>query len=117
MPPTSEIETSSRKGEDDMEVEETKIQSVGSHAVTAHYTPVSDEEKALDKKINRKLDFSVLLVLAIGFILCGIDKTNVGFVATTTFIQDANLVPDDIPNSLSLVRDPFCPLTTSGFFC
>lgn len=104
MSPTSEIETTSRKGADDNQVEETEHKAVSSHAVTAHYTPVTDEEKALDKIINRKLDFSVLLVLAIGFILCGIDKTNIGFVATTTFIQDANLVPDDIPNSLSLVR-------------
>ena len=36
--------------------------------------------------------------------LCGIDKTNVGFVATSSFVQDANLKPDDIPNSLSLVN-------------
>lgn len=97
----TKIETSSRRDED---IEETKPQLVASHSTTAHYTPVTEEEKALDKTINRKLDFTVLLVLAIGFILCGIDKTNVGFVATTTFVQDANLEPDDIPNSLSLVR-------------
>lgn len=92
----------------------------------AHYLPANDEEKALDKTINRKLDFTVLLVLAISFIvslplppsssplhpntrllqLCGIDKTNVGFVATSSFVQDANLQPDDIPTSLSLVGLP-----------
>lgn len=84
----------------------------------AHYVPVTDEEKALDKSINLKLDFTVLLVLAIGFILCGIDKTNVGFVATSTFVEDANLVPDDIPNSLSLVTFPpfFHPNKTLTFF-
>ena len=70
----------------------------------AQYVPSNDAEKALDKRINRKLDFTVLLVLAIGFILCGIDKTNVGFVATTTFVEDAKLKPDDIPTSLSLVN-------------
>lgn len=37
---------------------------------------------------------------------CGIDKTNVGFVATSSFVKDANLKPDDIPNSLSLVSHP-----------
>ncbi|KAK3315610.1 major facilitator superfamily domain-containing protein [Apodospora peruviana] len=105
-----EIETTSRRGEGDIDIEETKPQLVASHAVTAHYTAVTEEEKNLDKKINRKLDFSVLLVLAIGFILCGIDKTNVGFVATTTFVQDANLVPDDIPNSLSLFSATYVPL-------
>ncbi|KAM7183216.1 Major facilitator superfamily domain containing protein [Naviculisporaceae sp. PSN 640] len=108
----NEIETSSRKGAqgDEVDIEETKPQFIASHAVTAHYVPVTDEEKALDKKINRKLDFTVLLVLAIGFILCGIDKTNVGFVATTTFVQDANLEPDDIPNSLSLFSATYVPL-------
>lgn len=35
----------------------------------AHYLPANDEEKALDKTINRKLDFTVLLVLAISFIV------------------------------------------------
>jgi predicted restriction endonuclease len=35
--------------------------------------------------------------------LCGIDKTNMGFVATSSFIKDAHIKPDDIGNSLSLV--------------
>lgn len=97
--------------------------------VIAHYTPASDAERALDKRVNWKLDLTVLLVLAISFIvgpststllliitavntskqLCGIDKTNIGFVATSSFVRDANLHPDDIPNSLSLVRPPFPP--------
>jgi hypothetical protein len=70
-----------------------------------YYTPQTDEERALDKKVNRKLDWIVLSLLAIEFIFCGIDKTNVGFVATSSFPKDANLKPDDIPNSLSLVRE------------
>ncbi|KAK0634128.1 major facilitator superfamily domain-containing protein [Immersiella caudata] len=103
---TSEIEPT-RKG-DVLEVEETKPPLTA--PTVAHYKPANDEEKALDKRINRKLDFTVLAVLAIGFILCGIDKTNVGFVATSTFVQDANLVPDDIPNSLSLFSATYVPL-------
>ena len=39
------------------------------HENIAHYLPATDEEKALDKTINRKLDFTVLLVLAISFIV------------------------------------------------
>ncbi|KAK4150819.1 allantoate transport protein [Chaetomidium leptoderma] len=70
--------------------------------IGTHYAPVNEEEKELDKRVNLKLDFTVLLVLAISFILCGIDKTNIGFVATSSFVKDANLHPDDIPNSLSL---------------
>lgn len=48
------------------------------------YEPQTEEAKALDKRINLKLDFIVVLVLAIDFILCGIDKTNIGYVATTS---------------------------------
>jgi hypothetical protein len=48
------------------------------------YEPLTDEAKALDKRVNLKLDFVVVLMLAIDFILCGIDKTNIGYVATTS---------------------------------
>lgn len=86
----------------------------------AYYRPQNENEAKLDKRINRKFDFIVVSLLAIEFIVslsietytgsgptdsakfCGIDKTNVGFVATSSFIKDANLAPDDIPNSLSL---------------
>jgi hypothetical protein len=47
------------------------------------YEPKTDEARILDKRVNLKLDFIVVLVLAIDFILCGIDKTNIGYVATT----------------------------------
>jgi hypothetical protein len=48
------------------------------------YDPLTDEAKSLDVRVNLKLDFIVVLVLAIDFILCGIDKTNIGYVATTS---------------------------------
>ncbi|KAL4966461.1 major facilitator superfamily domain-containing protein [Aspergillus stella-maris] len=76
----------------------------------SHYVPLSEEEKSLDRRVNLKMDFTLLLILAIGFILLGIDKTNVGFVATSTFIEDANLKPNDIPNSLSLFSATYVPL-------
>lgn len=41
---------------------------------------------------------------------CGIDKTNIGFVATSSFIKDANLNLDDISNSLSLFSATYVPL-------
>lgn len=34
-----------------------------------HYEPTTDEEKALDKRVNIKLDFIVLSLLAIEFIV------------------------------------------------
>jgi hypothetical protein len=51
---------------------------------TQGYEPQTEEAKLLDKRVNLKLDFVVVLVLAIDFILCGIDKTNIGYVATTS---------------------------------
>jgi hypothetical protein len=48
------------------------------------YEPKTEEAKQLDKRVNLRLDFIVVLVLAIDFILCGIDKTNIGYVATTS---------------------------------
>ncbi|CEL10640.1 hypothetical protein ASPCAL13756 [Aspergillus calidoustus] len=89
------------------EVENAKKQVV---TQVSHYAPMSDEEKALDRRVNLKLDFTLLVILAIGFILLGIDKTNVGFVATSSFIEDANLHPNDIPNSLSLFSATYVPL-------
>ncbi|KAK8104982.1 transporter [Apiospora kogelbergensis] len=71
-------------------------------SVQTHYVPVTDEEKALNKRVNRKLDCFVLSLLALEFIFCGIDKTNVGFAATSSFPKDANLGRDAIPHSLSL---------------
>jgi len=38
------------------------------------YQPETSEAKALDRAVNLKLDFAILIVLAINFILCGIDK-------------------------------------------
>lgn len=35
----------------------------------SHYEALSEEEKALDKRVNLKLDFILLLILAIGFIV------------------------------------------------
>ncbi|KAL2847202.1 major facilitator superfamily domain-containing protein [Aspergillus pseudoustus] len=89
------------------EVENAKKQIV---TQVSHYAPMSEEEKALDRRVNLKMDFTLLLILAIGFILLGIDKTNVGFVATSSFIEDANLHPSDIPNSLSLFSATYVPL-------
>jgi MFS family permease len=76
----------------------------------AHYRPQSEAETKLDKRVNLKLDLIVVSLLALEFIFCGIDKTNVGFVATSSFVKDANLAPDDIPNSLSLFSATYVTL-------
>jgi hypothetical protein len=47
------------------------------------YAPANDEEKALDRKINLKLDTIIIPLLACGFFLQGIDKSNIGNAATS----------------------------------
>ncbi|KAF2017894.1 MFS general substrate transporter [Aaosphaeria arxii CBS 175.79] len=86
------------------------VQDAAAQLHQAHYVPQTEDEKKLNRRVNRKLDLIVVTLLAIEFIFCGIDKTNVGFVATSSFIKDANLKPDDIPNSLSLFSATYVPL-------
>lgn len=43
-------------------------------------------------------------------ILIIVDKTNVGFVATSSFLKDANLSPDTVGNALSLFSATYVPL-------
>lgn len=50
-----------------VEVEDTK--AVLPEAVVTHYTPVNEEERNLDKRVNWKLDITVLLILSISFIV------------------------------------------------
>lgn len=44
--------------------------------VPHHYAPSTEEEKALDRNINLKLDLCVVTILAIAFILCGSEFTH-----------------------------------------
>jgi hypothetical protein len=64
-------------------------------AVRTHYEPVTEEEKALDKRINLKFDFLVIAILAIDFLLQGIDKSNVGYAAASSsrFIFETCVAP------------------------
>lgn len=113
-------------------IESAKDITHGVASAPKHYQPETDEEKALDRSINLKLDFFVVSVLSLGFILCGsklnpvlslmfavmfadygphpVDKTNIGFVATSTFIQDANLPANAVGNALSLFSATYVPL-------
>ncbi|KAL0930162.1 allantoate transport protein [Colletotrichum truncatum] len=86
------------------------VQNDVSQGRQTFYRPQNDAEKRLDKRVNLKLDLIVVALLAVEFIFCGIDKTNVGFVATSSFVKDARLSPDDIPNSLSLFSATYVPL-------
>jgi hypothetical protein len=53
-------------------------------AIRTHYVPSTETEKRLDKSVNLKMDLLVISVLAIDFLLQGVDKTNVGFAAASS---------------------------------
>jgi hypothetical protein len=44
----------------------------------AGYEPANDEERALDRRLNLKLDFIVLPILSINYALAGLDKNSLG---------------------------------------
>jgi hypothetical protein len=50
------------------------VREGASRARATHYEPKTDEERALDKRVNRKLDWIVLSLLALEFI---VSDTNV----------------------------------------
>ncbi|KAJ5831902.1 hypothetical protein N7474_000213 [Penicillium riverlandense] len=87
MEDTSSVSKIAERGEVHVE----KLDSAGSLSTplstTDHYEPTSDEEKALD-----------------------IDKTNIGYVATSTFISDAHLSKNAVGDSLSLFSATYVPL-------
>lgn len=42
------------------------------------YEPANEEERSLDKRINRKLDFIVLPIMSINYALASLDKNSLG---------------------------------------
>lgn len=90
------------------------------------YSPANDEERALDKRINRKLDFIVLPTLSINYALAGLDKNSLGKsvsavrrrpriawkltmlfhqsgnALTVDFIKDTGFDPDVVANAVSM---------------
>jgi hypothetical protein len=59
--------------------EEVKPGRIGAHR--PHYQPDTDVQRQLDRSINRKFDIFVVFVLAVDFVLQGIDKTSAGYAA------------------------------------
>ncbi|KAJ5558736.1 hypothetical protein N7461_002708 [Penicillium sp. DV-2018c] len=92
------------------EVEVAKSDFAPVRSTVPQYVPFTEEEKALDRRVNLKLDIFVIIILSLGFILLGIDKTNVGYVATSNFVQEAHLKRTDIANSVSLFAATYVPL-------
>lgn len=62
----------SEKGELDARHREMVLDETA-RGVQSHYVPVTDDEKALNKRVNRKLDCFVLSLLALEFIVSSKD--------------------------------------------
>lgn len=97
----------------DSTIEKAEIEAIElSSAVHASvsYKPADEHQRKLDRKINLKLDLFVTFLLGLAFLFCGIDKTNIGNAATSTFVKDAHLGPADVGNAVSLFAVTFVPL-------
>jgi hypothetical protein len=109
------------------------------------YYPANDEERALDKRINRKLDFIVLPILSVNYALASLDKNSLGKplstfgrpariswrlttrfqhsgnALTVTFIKDTGFDPDVVANAVSMTavasQSHFFPVLPSPDLC
>ncbi|KAM0746698.1 MFS general substrate transporter [Meredithblackwellia eburnea MCA 4105] len=99
-------ESASEKGE----VDNIELSSAGAGCERRNYEASTEEEKRLDRSINIKFDAFISALLGICFLLCGLDKTNIGNAATTTFIKDAHLGANDVGNAVSLFSATFVVL-------
>jgi hypothetical protein len=57
--------TVSHEDEPHLKTDDAKTEGI----VVRHYLPATDEERALDKRVNLKLDCVVILILSINFIV------------------------------------------------
>ena len=58
-----------RATEDDVDLKDAEALQTTTRAHPTHYEPATEDERALDKRVNRKMDFIVLSLLAIEFIV------------------------------------------------
>lgn len=74
----------------------------GKENVPAGHVPVTSEEKALSRALNRKLDVWLLPFLSLLYLFNGLDRGNVGNAETQGFTKDIGAHPDDLNLAVSL---------------
>lgn len=55
--------------EDDVDLKDAETLDTPTRAHATHYEPTTEAERILDRRVNLKLDFTVLSLLAIEFIV------------------------------------------------
>lgn len=63
------IQTHDKSSIAEVEVAKHEGLSAQARSTVAHYVPSTEEEKALDRQVNLKFDFCIILILSLGFIV------------------------------------------------
>ncbi|KIX94011.1 uncharacterized protein Z520_10348 [Fonsecaea multimorphosa CBS 102226] len=71
-------------------------------SVPAGHIPVTNEEKAMSRALNRKFDIALLPFLSLLYLFNGLDRGNVGNAETQGFTTDIGAHPDDLNLAVSL---------------
>ncbi|KAJ5973202.1 hypothetical protein N7481_010412 [Penicillium waksmanii] len=66
------------------------------------YYPRSEEEKALSRSVNRKMDLTLLPFLSMLYLFNGLDRSNVGNAQTQGFSTDIGVTDNDVNDAVSL---------------
>jgi hypothetical protein len=68
------IETSHKPSIAEVEIAKQEGFSAQARSTAVHYVPYTEEEKILDRRVNLKFDFCIILILSLGFIVCLISR-------------------------------------------
>ncbi|KAH8815978.1 major facilitator superfamily domain-containing protein [Xylogone sp. PMI_703] len=74
----------------------------GSGDIPLGYFPVTTEEKAMSRALNRKLDIFLLPFLSLLYLFNGLDRGNVGNAQTQGFTNDIGTAASDLNLAVSL---------------
>jgi len=72
------------------------------------------ENKKLNARVVRKLDFILLPFLSIFFLASSLDRSNVGNAESANFTEDAGLDPQDLNTSVAIFFAVFVSLQPLG---
>ncbi|KIX06674.1 uncharacterized protein Z518_04650 [Rhinocladiella mackenziei CBS 650.93] len=74
----------------------------GKENVPVGHMPVTNEERVLNRALNRKLDIALLPFLSLLYLFNGLDRGNVGNAETQGFTKDIGAHSDDLNLAVSL---------------